>query len=218
MKAWSAAVESRRRALVEACTRHLQRFPGGSESVQVLYLRGVASFQLGDYAAARKDLERFVERGKAAAEVAAARKALVQSCRAMGDYQAALGFGGPDPDLLEEAGQIERAIAAAKASGAAEKAALWSLIGRRFPGNVDIPEDAAAIVVEAGVALQPERKAALQKVFEPKKVYFSSTSSTKPAIYVLDYKGIVVAVNPRPDTLSFRLEKILHRSYRTLVR
>jgi len=218
MAVWRTVTESRRKALVKACTRHLDRFPSGSRSSEVFYLRGVALFELGSYSAARKDLERYVEQGAARAEIIAARKALVQSCRAMGDYRAALRFGGPDPDRLEEAGEIKRAITAARAAGMAEKVALWSLIGARFPGNVDIPRDASALVVEAGVSLPPERKVALRKVYEPKKVYFCSASSTKPAIYLLDPGGIVVAVNPRPDTLPFRLERILNSSNRTIVR
>jgi len=202
--------EARRRAeLVELAGRHLERFEKGERCAAVLYLRGATLFRSGQYPEARRDLEAFLAADPTAEAAATARQALVACCRAEGDFTAALRYGGPDPDLLEEAGRVKEAIAAAEACGKLDKARGWALIGHPFPGSVKIPAGSGAVVVEAGSRLSTERREALKKLFSPGKVAFLSAPATYPAVYLLDGSGVVRAVDARPDTLEHRLRCIL---------
>lgn len=211
---WHAKEGTRRRRIVEACTRHITAFPEGRRRADVLYLRGATYFRDGEFAAARADLEGYLKAAPVGASQAAATVALVESCRALGDFAAALRFGGPDPDLLEEAGEIDRAIEAAKLLGQEEKAARWALIGKPFPGPVDVPEGAEAVIVECGKKLPMERRNRLQERFsaESRKVAFLSATSPYPAaVYLLDFQGVVRAADPRPDTIEHRVRRLIGR-------
>lgn len=212
---WHAKEETRRRTIVEACTRHLGNFPEGKRRLDVLYLRGATRFQEGEFGEARKDLEAYVaEAPEGAASASAARAALVESCRALGDFAAALAFGGPDPDLLEEAGKVAEAIEVAKAKGLDGKAIRWAMIGKDLPGGVEIPKGVVAVILEAGRSLPRERKNRLQERFsaESWKVAFLSADGPYPAaIYLLDRQGVVVAADPRPDTIEQRVRRLSGR-------
>ncbi|MFI5402278.1 MAG: tol-pal system YbgF family protein, partial [Planctomycetota bacterium] len=205
---WHAKEEARRRRIIEACTRHLGAFPAGPRRPDVLYVRGATRFREGEFAAARADLEDYLKAAPEGASGAAAKVALVESCRALGDFAAALRVGGPDPDLLEEAGELDRAIEAANRAGQPEKAARWALIGKPFPGSVEIPEGVVAVIVEGGKKLPRERISRLQERFsaEKRKVAFLSANGPYPAaIYLLDAQGVVRAADPRPDTIEHRV-------------
>ncbi len=211
---WHAKEEARRSQIVEACTRHLGAFPKGPRRPDVLYLRGATRFRDGEFAAARADLEEYLNAAPGGASEAAARTALVESCRGLGDFAAALRFGGPDPDLLEEAGEVEKAIEAARLAGQAEKAARWELIGKPFPGPIQIPEGVSAAIVESGKKLPKERAGRLQERFlaENRKVAFLSVNGPYPAaIYLLDAQGVVRAADPRPDTIEHRVRRLAGR-------
>lgn len=212
---WHAKEEARRRRIVEACDHHLATFPDGSRRLDVLYLRGATRFRAGAFAEARADLEAYLKAAPAeGASAEAAKVALVESCRALGDFAAALRYGGPEPDLLEEAGEVDRAIEAAKRAGLTEKAALWSLIGKPFPGPIQIPDGVSAVIVEAGKKLPRERVIRLRERFsaESRKVAFLSATGPYPAaIYLLDAQGVVRAADPRPDTIEHRVRRLAGR-------
>jgi hypothetical protein len=211
---WHAKEAARRRGVVEACTRHLGTFPEGRRRADVLYLRGATYFRDGEYAAARADLEGYLKAAPEGPSMEAATVALVESCRALGDFAAALRFGGPDPDLLEEAGEIDRAIEAAKGAGQEEKAARWALIGKPFPGPIQIPEEAGSVILEGGKKLPKECRTRLQERFsaESRKVAFLSAAGPYPAaVYLLDFQGVVRAADPRPDTIEHRVRRLIGR-------
>jgi hypothetical protein len=211
---WHAKEEARRRRVVEACTRHLTAFPEGRRRLDVLYLRGATRYQEGGFGLARLDLEEYLRAAPEGAAAAAAKTALVESCRALGDFAAALRHGGPDPDLLEEAGEIEQAIEAARRAGQEEKAARWALIGKPFPGPIHVPEGSAAAIVEAGKKLSRERRTRLQERFsaESGKVAFLSADGPYPAaVYLVDAQGVVRAADPRPDTIEHRVRRLTGR-------
>jgi tetratricopeptide (TPR) repeat protein len=211
---WHAKEGERRRLVIEACTRHLASYPEGTRRLDVLYVRGAARYQEGEFTVARTDLEQYLNAAPEGAAAAAARTALVESCRALGDFAAALKHGGPDPDLLEEAGEIEQAIEAARRGGQEEKAVRWALIGKPFPGALELPEGAQAIIVEGGKKLPKERLSRLQERFsaENRKVAFLSATGPYPAaVYLLDTKGVVLAADPRPDTIEHRVRRLIGR-------
>jgi len=138
----------------------------------------------------------------------------VECCRAVGDFAAALVFGGPDPDLLEEAGKVEEAIEAATKAGDEEKAARWALIGKPFPGSVRIPEGVVAVIVEGGRKLPLERMKRLRERLsaESRKVAFLSAEGPYPAaVYLLDAQGVVRAADPRPDSIEYRVRRLAGR-------
>jgi tetratricopeptide (TPR) repeat protein len=212
---WHAKEHERRRLVVEACSRHLTDYPDGARRADVIYLRGATRFQDGEFAVARTDLEEYLKvapEGSAAAT--AAKASLVESCRALGDFAAALRHGGPDPDLLEEAGEVEQAIEAARKAGQEEKAARWALIGKPFPGSIELPEGTAAALVDGGKKLSKERVTRLQERFsaESRKVAFLSATGPYPAaVYLLDAQGVVRAADPRPDTIEHRVRCLIGR-------
>lgn len=211
---WHAKEETRRRQIIEACNRHLGAFPQGKRRLDVLYLRGATCFRGGEFAPARADLEEYLKEAPEGASAAAARTALVESCRALGDFAAALRHGGPDPDLLEEAGELAQAIEAARRAGQEDKAARWALVGKPFPGPIRIPDGAAAIVVESGRKLPRERMSRLRERFsaESGKVAFLSAAGPYPAaVYLLDAQGVVRAADPRPDTIEHRVRRLIGR-------
>lgn len=211
---WHGKEQARRLRIVEASTRHLGAFPEGRRRLDILYLRGATRFREGEFAAARADLEDYLQAAPGGASEAAARTGLVESCRALGDFAAALRFGGPDPDLLEEAGEVEKAIEAARLAGQAEKAARWALIGKPFPGPIQIPGGVSAAIVEGGKKLPRERASRLQERFsaENRKVAFLSATGPYPAaIYLLDVQGVVRAADPRPDTIEHRVRRLAGR-------
>lgn len=208
---WHENEGARRRRIEEACTRHLLAHPNGDRRVDVLYLRGANRFRDGRFADARKDLEAYLEAAPEGPTAKAARDALVESCRALGDFAAAVAAGGPEPDLLEEAGRIPEAIAAAREAGATEKAARWALIGHPFPEPIPIPEGALVVILEGGKKLPRERLSRLQERFaaEKKKVAFLSADGPYPAaLYLLDKEGVVRAVDPRFDTIEHRIRSL----------
>ncbi len=212
---WHAKEEARRRRIVEACNRHLGAFPEGRRRLDVLYLRGATRFQEGDFVSARADLEDYLKAAPEGAAAAAAKTALVESCRALGDFAAALRFGGPDPDLLEEAGDVEQAIEAAHRAGQDEKAARWAFIGKPFPEPIQIPDGVSAVIVEGGRRLSRERMSRLRERFSAEKstkVAFLSAAGPYPAaIYLLDAQGVVRAADPRPDTIEYRVRRLCGR-------
>jgi len=212
---WHAKEEARRSKLIEACTRHLGQFPEGKRRLDVLYLRGATQFRGGHFPDARRDLEAYLgEVPGDAASVAAATAALVESCRALGDFAAAVKYGGPDPDLLEEAGRLKEAIEAARERGLEEKVARWALIGKPLPGAIEIPDGAYAVILEGGRNLPRERKIKLQEWVsaESRKVAFLSAVGPYPAaVYLLDAQGVVRAADPRPDTLEHRIRRLAGR-------
>lgn len=212
--AWHAKEGERRRTIEEACTRHLGAYPKGGRRLDVLYLRGANRFRDGRFADARADLEAYLEEAAEGPSATAARAALVESCRALGDFAAALAFGGPDPDLLEEAGKIEEAVAAAREAGQADKAARWALIGKPFPEPIPIPEGVVALILEGGKKLPKEREIRLRERFtaENRKVAFLSAPGPYPAaLYLLDSQGVVRAVDPRLDTIEHRVRRLAGR-------
>lgn len=212
--AWHVKEQERRRRIVAACSRHLVAFPEGARRMDVLYLRGATFFRDGAFAAARADLEDYLKARPDGASAAAATVALVESCRALGDFAAALKHGGPDPDLLEEAGEIEQAIEAARRAGQDGKAERWALIGKPLPGSVQVPEGVCAVVLEGGRKLPAERKSRLQERFsaESRKVAFLSAVGPYPAaVYLLDAHGVVRAADPRPDTIEHRVRRLTGR-------
>lgn len=206
---WEEAERNRCTDLVALCGRYLAAFPKGPHQGDVRYLRGVAHFQAGDFAAARADLRAYLRGATEGPAVAAARRALVASCRALGDFGGALREAGPDPEpeLLEEAGQVAAAIEAAERRGKPELAARWRLIGTKLP--VDLPEGAKAALVEAGRRLPAERRKALEKAFREKKLVFVVAELPRAAIYLIDAERVVRAVDPRPDTLTYRIARTL---------
>jgi len=211
---WHAKEDARRRKIVDACTRHLGAFPEGKHRLDVLYLRGVTRFREGDCPDARIDLEAYLREAPEGPTATAARAALVECCRAVGDFAAALSFGGPDPDLLEEAGKVQEAIEAAKKAGEADKAARWALIGKPFPGSIEIPEGVSAVIVEAGKKLPIERVNRLKERLsaESRKVAFLSAEGPYPAaVYLLDAQGVVRAADPRPDSIEHRVRRLTGR-------
>ncbi len=212
--AWHEKEGARRRQIEEACTRHLGTYPKGERRLDVVYLRGANRFRDGRFADARADLEAYLEGAPEGPSATAARAALVESCRALGDFEAALSFGGPDPDLLEEAGRIDEAVAAAKEAGFDDKAARWALIGRPFPEPIPIPEGVVALVLEGGKKLPKEREIRLRERFaaENRKVAFLSAPGPYPAaLYLLDSQGVVRAVDPRLDTIEHRVRRLAGR-------
>ena len=206
---WEAAERRRRADLVALCGRYLAEFPDGTHLGDVRYLRGVAHFQATDFAAARADLRAYLRLGAEGPAAAAARRALVASCRALGDFAGALSEAGPDPEpeLLEEAGRVEAAIEAAEKQGRKELAARWRLIGTKLP--VELPGGARAALVEAGRRLPQERREALRKAFAQKKLIFVVAELPRPAIYLVDAERVVRAVDPRLDTLTHRITRTL---------
>jgi len=211
---WHSKERARRLRVIEACTRHVRGFPDGRRRADVLYLRGVTYFREGQFAAARTDLEGYLEAAPGGASQSAATVALVESCRALGDFAAALRLGGPDPDLLEEAGEVGRAIEAARLAGQEEKAARWTLIGKPFPGPIEIPDRVGVVIVECGKKLPMERRNRLQERFsaESRKVAFLSATGPYPAaVYLLDGQGVVRAADPRPDTIEHRVRCLIGR-------
>jgi hypothetical protein len=209
--AWHEKEGARRRRIEEACTRHLVGHPTGKRRLDVIYLRGANRFREGRFADARTDLEAYLKGAPGGPTASAARTALVESCRALGDFAAALAFGGPVPDLLEEAGKIEEAIAGAKEAGQDEKAARWALIGKPFPEPIPIPEGVVAIILEGGRSLPKERTIRLRERFsaEKRNVAFLSAPGPYPAaLYLLDSQGVVRAVDPRLDTIEHRVRRL----------
>ena len=212
--AWHEKEGARRRRIEEACTRHLGDYPKGERVHDVLYLRGANRFREGRFAEARIDLAAYLEGAPEGASAEAARAALVESCRALGDFAAALRFGGPDPDLLEEAGKLEEAIAAAREKGLDEKAARWALIGKPLPEPIPIPEGVDAVILAGGRSLSKERETRLRERFsaENRKVAFLSAPGPYPAaLYLLDRQGVIRAVDPRPDTIEHRVRHLTGR-------
>jgi hypothetical protein len=212
--AWHAKERARRQRIDEACTRHLADYPKGERRLDVIYLRGANRFRDGRFEDARADLEAYVEGAPDGASAKAARAALVESCRALGDFAAALAFGGPDPDLLEEAGKVSEAIEAARAAGQDEKAVRWALIGKPFPEPIPIQEGVVAVILEGGRNLPKERVSRLRERFsaENRKVAFLSALGPYPAgLYLLDSQGVIQAVDPRPDTIEHRVRRLAGR-------
>ncbi|HEX5136080.1 MAG TPA: hypothetical protein VFY93_03850 [Planctomycetota bacterium] len=211
---WHEKEDARRRTIEEACTRHLSQYPEGEHRLDVLYLRGVNRYRDGRFEDARADLAKYLEQAPETAVASAARVALVESCRALGDFAAALSYGGPDPDLLEEAGKITEAIAAAEAKGDAERAARWALIGKPFPEPIPIPEGVVAVILAGGKSLPKERESRLREQFsaEKRNVAFLSAPGPYPAaLYLLDSQGVVRAVDPRPDSIEHRVRRLARR-------
>jgi tetratricopeptide (TPR) repeat protein len=208
---WHAKEEARRKRIEDACTEHLRAYPKGARRLDVLYLRGATRFRSGQLAEARDDLKAYLEGAPDGPSASAARAALVESCRGLGDFAAALEYGGKDPDLLEEAGRIPEAIAAAKEKGEEGKAARWALIGKPFPGPIQIPDGVVAVIVEAARNLPRERIRRLKELFpaESRKVAFLSAEGPYPAaVYLLDARGVVQAADPRPDTIEYRVRRL----------
>jgi hypothetical protein len=211
LAAWRERERARRGRIEEACTRHLASHPKGARRLDVIYLRGANRFREGRFADARADLETYLAEAPEGPSAAAARAAIVESCRALGDFAAAVAFGGPDPDQLEEAGRIEEAIAAARRSGQDAKAAGWALIGKPFPKPIPIPAGAEAVILAGGIELPKEREIWLRERFsaEKRNVAFLSASGPYPAgLYLLDSQGVVRAVDPRADTLEHRVRRL----------
>jgi len=211
---WHEKEGARRRMIEEACTRYLSQYPEGEHRLDVLYLRGVNRYHDGRFEDARVDLAKYIESAPDSAVAPAARVALVESCRALGEFAAALSYGGPEPDLLAEAGKIAEAIAAAKARGEEEKAARWALIGKPFPSSISIPEGTVAVILDGGKSLPKERENRLRELFssEKRKVAFLSATGPYPsALYLLDSQGVVQAVDPRPDTIEHRVRRLAGR-------
>jgi hypothetical protein len=206
---WEAAERKRRADLIALCGRYLTDFPEGPHHGAVRYLRGVAHFQAGDFAAARADLRAYLRLGAEGPAAVAARSALVASCRALGDFTGALREAGPDPEpeLLEEAGRVEAAIELAEKQGRKELAAGWRLIGTKLP--IELPDGARAALVESGKRLPEERREALKKAFGEKKLVFVVAELPRPAIYLIDAERVVRAVDPRLDTLTHRITRTL---------
>lgn len=211
LETWETAERKRRANLVELCSKHLERFAEGERAGDVRYLRGVTRFEAGDAPGARADLEAYLAGDPSGPAAGAAREALVQACRMQGDFEGALRHGGPRPDLLEEAGRVDRAIAAAEAQGDRAKAARWRLIGKPFAGKVKIPQGMPATVVQVGRRLPPERVAGLKRAFRPEKLAIIWLFKGEEAIYLVDTKGIVRAVDPRLDTLHHRIRRLADR-------
>jgi len=202
LEAWRRAAAERDRALEALCDAYLAREP---ESARVRRIRGTVRFRRGRLEAARADLEKAGPAG---------RDLLVECCRLLGDYSAALGHAGPDPDpaLLEEAGRVEAAIAAAREAGLHEEAALWSRIGKACPEPIrGAPERYDMLVATGGGASLP---AGIEKKLKDrfgKKIGFGLVIAEKPVIYLLDGDGSVLAVNPRPHSWTHRLQRFLDR-------
>jgi hypothetical protein len=206
MADWARAHDEHLERLVERCTAFLAR-NGEDHRPAVLRIRAAAAQALRRWAAARADWEAVLALGE---DLGPARAMLVEACRREGDYAAALRHGGPDPDLLEEAGRVERAIAAAERAGLSEKAAAWRGIGKPFPASGKIPQFSGPMVIEAGRELDPVTKKSLQDAFVG-EIRICSFSGVQAAIYLVDSKGTVRAVNPRPETLHHRIEQLLAR-------
>jgi hypothetical protein len=214
LREWRAREGARRASVVEACDRYLLAYPEGGHRAHVLYIRGATRFRSGEHAAARADLEAYLASKPTGATAEAASAAVVESCRALGDFSAALRYGGPDPFLLEEAGEIERAIAAAREAGREVLAARWALIGKPFPGPIHIPEGAAAVIVLAGRELPKGFETSLKERFsaEKGKVAFLSAAGPYPAgLSLLDAQGVVRAADPRLDTVEIRVRRLTRR-------
>ena len=90
----------------------------------------------------------------------------------------------------------------------------WELIGKPFPGPIQIPDGVTAAIVECGRNLPRERKIKLQEWVsaESRKVAFLSADGPYPAaVYLLDAQGVVRAADPRPDTIEYRIRRLAGR-------
>lgn len=215
MRAWEEAERTRLGRCVALCTRHLEEFPQGSTTVEAKRIRGRSRHLLGDHDAAREDLAFVVAQRPDDGET---RGILVTCCRLLGDFVAALACAGPDPEpeLLEEAGKIAEAIAAAEKRGLPERATGWRLLGQSLPFPLELPAGFQATVVIAGKRHDEALEAALKE--HEGRVARVQMPEGAAAVYLLDSKGIVRAVNPRPETWRFRIRGVVASTERTIVR
>jgi len=210
LAAWEKRERDRRLRLITMLDTHLGQHPTGRRAIHARYLRGVTHYQTGSFRVARPDLEAFWQKAPAGPARDAARAALGECLRQLGDFAGALRVLGPTPEALEEAGHVARAIQAALAVDQVERAAAWRRIGRKLDTPLsNWPGGAAAIVVETGKKLAPERKEALRRAFPKKEFGFAVAKTSKADIYLLDRKRVIRAVNPRPDSLEHRIRALL---------
>ena len=165
---------------------------------------GCAHLERGAFGLARRALEKALQNGEEEAQ-----SRLVEACRGLGDYKAALKHGGSDPELLEEAGQVGDAIKAALRSGRPDLAAAWRQIGQKPKFEVDIPEGCRALVIEAGTRLDPLLKRHLSARFWKRGLRFQRGPKKTGSIFLTDGKACISAVSPREDTWKFRISRLL---------
>ncbi|MGQ0614512.1 MAG: hypothetical protein ACT4PV_12325 [Planctomycetaceae bacterium] len=204
LRRWEADEARRHREISERCSAWLDDYPEGKRRAEVLRLRGIARLHLADFAAARADLEASL----AIEPHEGAREACIAACRALGDYRGALRQAPDDPDLLEEAGEVARAIQAAKVAGRAGLAVGWDRLGRPLPSHWRVPEGCRALLVVAGGALDPALRARLEREFPPPGLTVMDAGGGEIGLYLADQDGIVRAVNPRPDTWIHRIRRL----------
>ncbi len=209
LASWRQARVAHDQELVAACTAYLARDP---KHRRILEIRGMVRFRRGRLKTARADLEVALPAGRAL---------LVECCRLLGDYSAALRHAGDDasPDLLEEAGKLKAAIRAAKRAGLTAKVADWGHIGKRCPGQIQPPAQRyeLLIAVGGGATLSAGVKEGLERDFG-KKIGFGLVIARKPVIYLLDGDGKVLAVNPRRLSWTHRLRRFFGKRQRGFLR
>ena len=203
---WEASEKARHRRIAEGCGAWLLHHPSAAGRAEALRLRGEARYHLAEFAAARADLEASLD----LAPDARASGLCVAACRALGDFRGALRHAPDDPELLEEAGEVERAIRAALAAGRPGRAADWGRIGGPLP---DSARDAApagfrALLVAPEGALDPGLRERLAREFPPPRLVLAAAAEGEKRVYLADQDGIVWAVNPRPDTWIHRIRRL----------
>ena len=199
---WQAARRKHFEDLERRCAKHWTDH-GDNHARETRDLWAGACFELGRYAEARAAWATLYRRG-----MRDVGPKLVAACRALGDFEAALKYGGPTPEALEEAGQVDRAISAARRAGRSKLAADWALIGKVYPALGKIPQfKGPALLLVDRTLPEPVRKALVASSVG--KIPFFSFSDGRSAIYLVDSKGVVRAVNPRLDTLQHRIKQLL---------
>ncbi len=201
---WEADEAERHRKITELCATWLRDHPEGASRAEVLRLRGIARLRLAEFPAARADLEASL----ALEPHEAARGSCIAACRALGDYKGALRHAPEDPELLEEAGEVARAIRAAKAAGRPRLAADWERLGRPLPHPRTLPEGCRALLVASEGALDSTLRGRLVREFPPPGLTLGELGGGEKGLYLADQDGIVRAVNPRPDTWIHRVRRL----------
>jgi tetratricopeptide (TPR) repeat protein len=202
---WREAEARRRRELAEACSDFLRRFPGAARRREAVVLRGLALAALGDHAQARADLREGLPSLPEGSRREEALAALLKCHRALGDYARAAELAPDDPELLEEAGQVARAIERARALGRADLARRWGRIGT--PLKCVAPAG-KVVVLDVGGGMEPGLRAALEQAFGDRILVVVEAGGEKAQI-LADQRGIVRAVDPRPDTWEHRIRSLL---------
>jgi len=204
LKAWEQRERKRSAELEKLARSFLQRYPDSKHGLRVLLWRGCAYLELREFKKAVVVLGVAVVRGKEQA-----RAPLVQAFRALGEFDSAVNVGGPQPELLEEAGRVEEAIEAALKGGRPDLAKAWRQIGKKPKFEVEIPEGCRALVIEAGKSLDPLLKRHLKARFGKRGLRFQPGPKKIGSVFLTDAKACISAVSPRGDTWKFRISRLL---------